>query len=64
MEHTHLLTPDRKPMTDQTPDTVKHQLGEPMSLTEVIYRNVGEGLFTGAEMTQGQLHHQHPPQDG
>lgn len=60
----HLLTPDRKPMTDQSSDTIKHQLGEPMSLTEVIYRNAGEGLFTGAERTQGQLHHQHPPQDG
>lgn len=28
----------------------------------VTYRSVGEGLLTGAEVTQRQLHQQSPPQ--
>lgn len=28
MQHTHLLTPDRKPMTDQSTHTTKVQLAE------------------------------------
>ena len=31
MQHTHLLTPDREPTTDQSTDTTKVQLGEPVS---------------------------------
>ena len=49
-------------MTDQS--TTKVQLGEPMSFIGVTYRNMGEGLLTGAEMTQGQLYHQSPPHYG
>ena len=30
--------------------TTKVQLGEPVSFTEATYRNMGEGLLTGAEM--------------
>lgn len=33
----------------------KIQLGEPVSFTGVTYRNMGEGLLTGAEVTQRQL---------
>lgn len=46
---------DREPM----PDTTKVQI-KPMSFIEVTYRNMGEGLFTGEEMTQRQLLHQSP----
>jgi hypothetical protein len=38
-------------------DTTKVQFGEPMSFAGVIYRNKGEGLLTGAEMTQSPLQH-------
>lgn len=48
-------------MTDQSRDTTKVELGEPMSFTGVIYRHMGEGLLTGAYMTQRQLHDQSPP---
>ena len=30
----------------------------------VLYKNVGEVLFTAGEMTQTQLHHQGPPPQG
>lgn len=43
-QHTHLLSPDREPVTDQSP------AWRTMSFTGVIYRNMGEGLFTGAEI--------------
>ena len=33
--NTHLLTPDRKSTTDQTTDTIKAHLGEPMSFIGV-----------------------------
>ena len=35
-----------------------------MSFTGIPYRNMCEGLLTGAEMTQGQLYHQSPPHYG
>lgn len=63
-EHTDLLTPDGKPMIDQSTDTTKVQLGEPTGFTGVTYRNTGEGSLTGAEMTQRLLYHQGPPQHG
>lgn len=44
-------------MTDQGTDTIKVQVGEPMSFIGMPYRNLGEGLFTGREMTQRQLYH-------
>lgn len=39
-------------MTGQITDTTKVQLVEPMSFIGVTYRNVGEKLNTGAEVTQ------------
>jgi hypothetical protein len=64
MQHTCLLTTDREPMTDRDMDTTKVQLDEPMSFIGFTYRSMGEGLLTGTEMTQRQLHHQGPPQHG
>lgn len=38
--HEHLrLTGDREPMADQSKDTTKIQLGEPMSLLEVTHKS-------------------------
>lgn len=45
--NTRLLTPGRETMTDST-ETTRVQLGEPMRVTEVTYRIMGEGLLTGA----------------
>jgi hypothetical protein len=42
--------------TEYTSIHPKVQLGGPMSFTRVIYRNMGEELLTGAEMTQRQQH--------
>jgi hypothetical protein len=39
-----LLTSDREPTTDQSMNTTKVQLGDPMSFIGVTYRNMGEGL--------------------
>jgi hypothetical protein len=36
----------------------KVQSSELMNFTEINYRNMGERLLIGAEMTQRQLHHQ------
>lgn len=35
MQHTHLHTPDRDPMTDESTDVTKVQLGEIISFTVV-----------------------------
>lgn len=35
-----------------------------MSFIGVTYRSMGEGLVTGADMTQIQLHHQGLPHGG
>lgn len=64
MQHTHLLTPDKEPMTDQSTNATQVQLGEPRSFTGFTYRNMGEASLTGAEMTQIQLHYPDPPQRG
>jgi hypothetical protein len=42
-------------------DTSEVHLDEPIRFIGVIFRNVGEGLLTGAEMTKRQLNHQSPP---
>lgn len=55
---------DKEPRTDQSAHTTKVLLGEPMGFIGVTYRNVGEGLFTEADITQSQLHPQSPPQHG
>ena len=51
-------------MIDQNTDTIKVQLGDPMSFTGVTYSNMDEGLLTGAEIIHSQLHHQNPHQHG
>ena len=50
-QHTHLLTPGRKPMTDKSMST-KVQLDEPKSFIGATYRNIGKGLGTETEATQ------------
>lgn len=45
-------TPNKDTMTDQGTDTIKDQVGETMSFIGMSYRTLGEGLFTGREMTQ------------
>lgn len=62
MQHTHLPTAHRKPMTEQSMDTTKAQHGEPAVFIGFTYGSMGEGLFTGAAMTQRQLHCQSLPQ--
>lgn len=47
-DHTHLTT-------DQSMDTTKVHLGEPLSLIGVTYRSEGKDLLRGAEMSQRQL---------
>ena len=49
----NLFMEDRKPM-ELKYKSIKVQLGEPMSYIGVSYRNMGEGLLTGTEMTQRQ----------
>lgn len=50
--NTRLLTPDREPTTDHSTDSTKVQ---PVSFTDATYRRMGEGLLTGAELTQRWL---------
>ena len=50
--YTLLFTPDREPTTDQSKDTIKVHLGEPMNFIGVTYRNMGGELLTGKEMTK------------
>lgn len=45
-------TPESKPLTGHSIDTTKIHLGEHMSFFGVIYRNMGEGILMGAEITQ------------
>ena len=54
----------KEPRTDQSAHTTKVLLDEPISFIGVTYRNMGEGLLTGAEMTQRQLHRQSLPSVG
>lgn len=63
MQHTHLLTPYMGTTVDQSTDTTKVQLGEPMT-SVVTYRNMDAWLLMGAEVTHRQLHYQGPPQQG
>ena len=62
MQHTCLLTPDREPTPDLSMDTTIVQFNESMSFIAITHGNMGEGLLTGAEMTQRQLQHQGPAQ--
>jgi hypothetical protein len=40
----------KEQMIYQNMDTTKVQLGEPVGFIYVSYRNMGKGLFIGAEM--------------
>jgi hypothetical protein len=40
--HEHLLALDKELTTDQSKDTIKVQLGEPMSFIGITPRSVGE----------------------
>lgn len=63
--NTHTYSPQTGWMgTDQSRDTAKVQLCEPVSFIWVTYSRVSEGLPTEADMTQRQLNHQSPPQHG
>lgn len=62
MQHTHLLTPYMGTTVDQSTDTTKVQLGEPVTSTVVTYRNMDAWLLTGTEVTHRQLLYQDPPQ--
>lgn len=39
-------------MTEESMDTTKVQLDEPMSFIRVTFKSTGEGLFPREEMTQ------------
>jgi hypothetical protein len=55
-------TPDWEPTSDQRMDTtIQVQRGKPQSFIGTTYRSMGEGILTGIEMTQRQLHFQSPP---
>jgi hypothetical protein len=45
-------------------DTTKVYFSEVMCIIRVIYRDMGKGLLTGAEMTQRWSQQQIPPQPG
>lgn len=62
--HRCLLTSSRKLMTDQSKVAAKVQLCEQTSFIVVLYRDMGEELFTGAKVTQRHLCHQKPTQHG
>lgn len=55
--NTCLLNLDREATTKQSIDNTKFQLGEPVSFIGIADRNMREGLFVGAKMTQRQPHH-------
>lgn len=58
LQHTHLLALEGEPTADKSMDSVKVQLGGPMSFLGVTEKNMGERSLPGAEMT----HHRSPPQ--
>lgn len=51
MKHTSPLTPDRKPRTVPSTDTIQVELGEPVGFVGSTYTYMGEELLTGVEMT-------------
>lgn len=62
LQHTHLLALEGEPTADKSMDSVKVQLGGPMSFLGVTEKNMGERSLLGAEMTRSQPHHRSPPQ--
>lgn len=57
----YAFSADRETMIDQSMNTTKVQFGEPISFIGITYRNVGEGLLTGAEITQTNALPKHTP---
>lgn len=57
MQHTCLLTSNRRPKTGQSTDTTKVQLTEPMCFIQVPYKNMSEQSTIRAKMAQKQLCH-------
>lgn len=51
----HLLTPYMELTTEQSMETTAVQLGEPARFIRVTYRNMGEELLTGAEVTHNHI---------
>lgn len=51
----HNICMPQMPTADQSTDMTKVQLAEPMSFSMIIYKNMGKGLLTGAEVTQRQV---------
>ena len=50
---TKLVSPlHKEPRADQSAHITKVLFGELISFIGITYRNMGEGLLTGAEMTQ------------
>ena len=47
----HSLTPGWELTTDESKDTTKVQLDEPICLVKVTYRNSGNGLLGGTGVT-------------
>ena len=48
----HLLTSVKEPTTDKNLQTTKVQLDESVSFIGINLEDYGEGLLTGAEMTE------------
>lgn len=48
---TYSLTPEKGPGTGQGTDSTKVKPGDPVWLIVIVYRNICESVFIGAEMT-------------
>lgn len=57
----HISTHLRLGTDDKIKNTTKVQFDEPMSFIGVSYKNMGEELLKGLEMTKIQLYYQSPP---
>lgn len=57
----HLLTPDKKPMTDQSKEATRIQAGEPLSF-RVTHRSIGEELLTRNDWKDSCVHTKSPRQ--
>lgn len=56
IQHVHLPTARKEPITDPSMDTTKFQFGKTMGFIGVTYRNMEEGLLARIQMIQRQLH--------
>lgn len=55
-ERCNTFSPDWESIADQSMEKAQVRFEEPMSFIGITFCNMGEGLFTGAEMTRRQLH--------